>query len=116
MIASGDNETQSYLDIVAAVERTSITLAEAKSELSILEAQHDIQYTTQNLDYQIAKGRVDNLSQELATLTDRMTSLLAGILGVGFAWVSVNFKWVINGMPSSNVRRREEEEENEETA
>jgi len=42
--------------------------------------------------------------------------LLGGIFGLGVAWVTLNFKWLANGMPSSNVPRRREEEEYEETA
>jgi hypothetical protein len=146
LIATGD-DSQSYLDIAAAVERTSTALAEAKSELSMLEAQHDIDYTGQDLDYQIAEARVGNLSSELAYLTDRVTSLLSGdsdeptvleymvvgtpsapspsmdrmrerdaillggVLGLGVAWVTLNFRWLVKGMPSSNIRRREEEKE-----
>ncbi|HEY40929.1 MAG TPA: hypothetical protein G4O18_03615 [Dehalococcoidia bacterium] len=150
LIATGDS-SENYVDAVKSVERTSEALAEAKSELAILRAQSDIDYTGQNLDYQIAEARVDNLISELAELTDRITSLLTGngdeptaleyivvgkpsspvpsidrirgrdaillgsILGVGVAWVTLNFKWLAKGMPSSNVAKREEGEE-EETA
>jgi hypothetical protein len=150
LIAIGDS-SENYVDAVESVERTSAALAEAKSELAVLRAQSDIDFTGLNLDYQIAEARVENLSSELAELTDRMTSLLTGngdeptaleylvvgtpstpipsidrirgrdaillgsILGVGVAWVTLNFKWLAKGMPSSNARRREEEEE-EETA
>ncbi len=151
LIAIGD-QSQDYLDALAAVERASSALAEARSELTTLQNQNEIDYVGHNLDLNLAEGRVANLSQELAYLTDRMTSLLSGngddpsvleemvvgkpsepvpsidrirgrdamllggIIGVGVAWITVNFKWVIKGMPSTNVRRREEEEENEETA
>lgn len=146
LIAIGSQD-EDYFDAVAALDQISAALAEAKSELATLRAQHDINYIGQDLDYQISEARVDNLSRELASLTDRITSLLTGnsdetsaleymvvgvpttpipsidrirqrdaillggILGLGVAWVTLNFKWLANGMPSSNVRRREEEEE-----
>lgn len=142
-----DDHSQASFDAVTAVEKTSVALAETKSELAILVAQRNMDYIGQNLDYQIARGRVDNLSQELASLTDSITSLLTGysaeptafeymvigtasaptpsidrirgrdagvlgaIFGVGVAWVTLNFRWLVKGMPSSSFRRREEDEE-----
>jgi len=151
LIALG-NESQAYSDAITAVERTSSALAEVRSELSLLEAQHAIDYTEQDLIYQVAQARVDDLRNELANLTARVTTLLAGsanesstldyiavgtpsspiawipdrmrgrdaillggIVGICGAWITLNFKWLAKGMPSTNAATVEEEN-SEETA
>lgn len=151
LIALGD-QSQAYSDAVTAVERTSSALAEARSELSVLEAQHAIEYTEQDLVYQVAQARVDDLRNELATLTAEVTTLLTasteesstldyiavgtpsspnawlpdrmrgrdaillgGIVGICGAWVTLNFKWLAKGMPSTTAVPAEEEN-TEETA
>lgn len=75
IIVTGD-QSQAYVDAIIAVERTSTALAEVRSELVILEAQHNIDYTEEDLAYQVAQARVDNLNSELADLSIRATTLL----------------------------------------
>ncbi|UCB42537.1 MAG: hypothetical protein JSV77_08790 [Dehalococcoidales bacterium] len=75
LIAIGD-QSQAYLEAVTAVEMASFALAEARSELAVLEAQHNIDYTEQDFAYQVAQAKVDNLNIELARLSTRATTLL----------------------------------------
>ena len=48
-------------------------------------------------------------------MRERDAILLGGIVGICGAWVTLNFKWLAKGMPSSTDARAEEEN-TEETA
>ncbi len=72
----------SYTNTISAVERTSTALAEARKELAVLEAQIDFDNLAQDLEYQLAEGKVVNLSKELSTLGLKLTS--SSTWGQGF--------------------------------
>ena len=141
---------QYFVKSERAFERTSEALAEARNELSILEAQicGPGGCSVEDLDYQIAQTKFENLNRELAGLTGKLSLLLGGnvkpaeitdclvagnpsmptpvlpermrarnalmmgaIVGIGGAWVSLNFRWIAKGMPRSSTPRRDEDEE-----
>jgi len=116
-------------DIQASFKKTSAALAEARNELANLENQWIGESLAENLDYQIAQTRVDNLNRELELLNDRLSSILVSngdaseeidflavgnpsmpapvfpmrlrtalmlgiVVGVGGAWVVLNFRWL----------------------
>jgi hypothetical protein len=67
--------SQEYSDNLSAFQRTAEALAKAQKDLYTLEAITKIERLTENLDYQITKGQVDNLSRELASLIEDTVSL-----------------------------------------
>jgi hypothetical protein len=68
------NETgEDYLSSMAVVERLSDALAEARGELTILEAEGSVEYFEENREYITAQAKVDTLNQELTDLTLRVT-------------------------------------------
>jgi hypothetical protein len=131
-------------DVQTSFLRTSAALAEAREELAALENQWSGESLVENLNYQIAQTRVDNLNRELGVLNDRLSTLLVSnsdasqeidylavgnpsmpipvfpmrlrtalmmgaVVGVGGAWVLLNFKWLTKVGSSSS----EDEEEDE---
>ncbi len=142
---------QNQPDIIVAVERTSIALAEAKKELAILESQSGGDSLAIDLDYQVAQAKISNLNRELANINEISTSLLGdntdaegltdylvagnpslpvpilperararnalmagAIVGIGGAWVIVNFRWLrkrLTSSPTTSSRTLDEEEE-----
>ena len=71
---------QYFVESKRAFERTSEALAEVRNELSILEAQirGPGVYSVEDLDYQIAQTKFENLNRELAGLTGKLSLLLGG--------------------------------------
>ena len=39
--------------------------------------------------------------------------MMGAIVGIGGAWVVLNFRWIRKGMPSSSAARADEDEEEE---
>ena len=62
-------------DIQMIFERISIALAEARNELAILESQSS-SISAEDLNYQMAQAKVDNLNRELILLNDKLSSSL----------------------------------------
>jgi hypothetical protein len=58
------------------IENISKALAEANRKLAVLEAEATTKYSTQNLDYKIAKAKVDTLNVELTDLTEKLSMSL----------------------------------------
>jgi hypothetical protein len=58
------NETgEDYLSSMAVVERLSDALAEARGELTILEAEGSVEYFEENREYITAQAKVDTQKQ-----------------------------------------------------
>jgi hypothetical protein len=74
-IALSDNTSQEYSNNLSAFQRTAEALAKAQKDLDTLKATTNTERLTENLDYQITKGYVDNLSRELASLIEDTVSL-----------------------------------------
>jgi hypothetical protein len=74
IVALGDTG-QAYMDKLSAFRRTAEALAEAQRDIAILETQTTVNRLTENLDYQILRGKVDNLNADLASLSDKAISL-----------------------------------------
>jgi hypothetical protein len=55
------------------IENLSEALAKAYRELSVMEAENTVKYSSENLDYKIAKAKVDTLNTELASLTEKLS-------------------------------------------
>jgi hypothetical protein len=144
LLSSQSVNGNSQLDTQTAFDKVSVALAEAKEGLATLESQ--LGYT--DLDYRIAQDKVNNLDNELANLTTKLSSMLTenvdsvemtdyfvmgnpsipipvlpervrarnvlmigAIVGVGGAWVALNFRWIAKGMPSSSMAKPDELEE-----
>ena len=61
----------------AAFEMTSAALAEAKKEMAALkDSQSGSDSLVENLDYQVALNKADNLNKQLATLTGQLSSMV----------------------------------------
>lgn len=80
MIASGITTGLTYKDTLEKVETASVALSEARKELAILESQSGSDSLVENLEYQLTRARVDDLSLELSVLRDRLTVLTREIL------------------------------------
>jgi hypothetical protein len=74
IIALGDTG-QAYTDNLSAFQRTAEALAKAQKDLATLKATTSINRLAENMEYQISKGEVDNLSRDLASLSDKLFSL-----------------------------------------
>lgn len=74
IIALGDTG-QAYTDNLSAFQRTAEALAQAQKGLATLKATTSINRLAENVDYQTLKGKVDNLSRDLASLSDKLVSL-----------------------------------------
>lgn len=66
----------SQSDTQAAFERTSVALAETRSELKILESQVGYDQLAIDLNYQVAKEKVDNLNDRMEDLARKLSLLL----------------------------------------
>jgi hypothetical protein len=66
------------LTIQESFKLTSVALTDARVELAALENSYSsTDYVSADLDYQLAKAKVDTLSQQLDSLTASMTALMA---------------------------------------
>jgi len=68
-----EDESENYYTSAAAVESLSIALAEAKSELTTLEAEGSVAHSAENREYVTAQAKVDSLNRELTDLTLLLT-------------------------------------------
>jgi len=82
LIANGDNSSSVYKDRLATVQRASTALAEAKKELAILENQASDARLAEDLDYQLAQTKVENLNKELASVNEKLDTLLISDIGI----------------------------------
>jgi hypothetical protein len=77
IVVSSNSTDTAYTDIImAAVNRTSAALADAKKELAIMETQWANGYSTLNLEYQLTQDQVNNLNNQLTSLNEKQDSLL----------------------------------------
>lgn len=63
-------------DTQEAFERTSAALAEARKELTLLASQPGNEHLSKDLEYRVLQQKIDTLNSELATLTEKLSSLL----------------------------------------
>ena len=76
-ISAGDSG-EDYMITLAAVDRIVRALGEAKSQLTILEAQSNAGRLPEDLEYLTTKITVDQLNWELTTLNERLASYIGG--------------------------------------
>jgi hypothetical protein len=69
VLVAGGSTVQDPIEI----ENISKALADAYRELAVMEAETAVEYTSENLDYKIAKAKVDTLNTELASLTEKLS-------------------------------------------
>jgi hypothetical protein len=75
MISSGATTDADYQNTLKKVETTSVALAEAKKEMTVLNAHASDNMTSMNLDYQLAQIKVNNLEKQMTRLTDKLNLL-----------------------------------------
>jgi chromosome segregation ATPase len=89
---------QDYLSqIRTQFSNTSADLTTAKNQLNTLEAQLGYNSTSNNLNIQVAQNKVDNLNQELDSLTKQLGTLVTGDIN------SLETDYLVAGTPSAPV-------------
>ena len=148
-IAEGP-EGSGYEDTLAALDRVSAALAQARNEMTALEAKAGVEGLLAGLDYTAAKAKVAALDGQISILARRLASLateepeqlealglftigepinpvsvprdrmrgrnalmMGAILGLGGAWVGLNYKGLASGLGLSREDTAEPEEDEE---